>query len=181
MQRPRARALAARHELGETRHGSGISLERGIVAAAAARSSVDLGSPASLPGVYAAGNLLRAVESSGLCAIEGARAGSAAATFLASRFDWKDSAVPVGLGPDCLYLVPQRWDFGALGPGLAASLRVNADGDKQCRVAVRQGGNIFWRGRPQKLLRQRHVPIDLTGLSTLSDTTGPIMVEAIGS
>lgn len=132
----------------------------------------------TLPGVFTAGNLLRAVESSGRCAIEGARAGAAAAAFLAGRIGWGEDAVPIALGPDYLYLVPQHWDFAAPGPGLAASLRVTADVGIRRSVVVRHGSDIIWRGRLQPLLRQRRVRVDLDGLTLRAGQAGPVTIEA---
>ena len=139
---------------------------------------IDQLSRTSLPGVFAAGNLLRAVESSGLCAIEGARAGAAAAAFLAGRTGWTSSAETIGLGPDFLYLVPQLWDFAATGAGLAASLRARSDGGAR-RCVVRHGDDVVWRSRRQPLLRLRRMGIDLSGLSGRAGRAGPIAVEVV--
>ncbi|MCC7049931.1 MAG: FAD-dependent oxidoreductase [Alphaproteobacteria bacterium] len=131
----------------------------------------------SAPGVFAAGNVLRAVESSGFAAIEGVRAGAAAAAHLRGARTWRDRSLAIAVAPAFLYLVPQCWSFDA--PGLAplpTSLRVGAD-LSSARVGIRQGESLVWQGPARRLLRHRRISAPLTGL--LDRRPGSIAVEAM--
>lgn len=120
----------------------------------------------SRPGVFAAGNLLRPVESSGIAALEGARAGACIAAFLAGRLDGAQAGAAFQLGEGVRYLVPQRWaaetvDLRDARP-LRPSLRVSAD--ITARVALTADGAAVWRGSRRPLLRERRIAINLDAL-----------------
>ncbi|MBM3596702.1 MAG: FAD-binding protein [Alphaproteobacteria bacterium] len=141
--------------------------------------AVDQLARTNLPGVFAAGNVLRAVESSGFCAIEGASAGAAAAAFVRRQTEWNGTAAPIGLGTNLLYMVPQRWAFEPARQLLPASLRTRIDLDR-ARVLLRHGDEIVWQSLRRSLLRQRRIRIDLAGLPAgLRGTPRVITVDAV--
>ncbi|MCK6451835.1 MAG: NAD(P)/FAD-dependent oxidoreductase [Alphaproteobacteria bacterium] len=130
----------------------------------------------SLAGVFAAGNVLRAVESSGFAAIEGARVGAAAAAYAAGRIGWRDGATPIALAPQFAYLVPQLWAFDDGGvAALPASLRAGQD-LAAARIGLRHDGSLLWQGRKRRLLRHRRLRVDLGELARRGP--GAIAVEA---
>ncbi len=130
----------------------------------------------SLAGVFAAGNVLRAVESSGFAAIEGARVGAAAAAYAAGRIGWRDGARPIALAPEFAYLVPQLWAFDGGGlAALPASLRAGQDLEA-ARIFLRHDGSLLWQGRRRRLLRHRRLGVDLGALSPRGP--GAIAIEA---
>ena len=120
----------------------------------------------SRPGVFAAGNLLRPVESSGVAALEGARAGACIAAFLTGRLDGAQAEAAFQLGEGLRYLVPQRWAAETVdlsgAPPLRPSLRVAAD--TTARVALRADGAAVWQGSRRRLLRERRIAINLDAL-----------------
>lgn len=121
---------------------------------------------ASVSGVFAAGNLLRPVESSGVAALEGARAGACIAAFLAGRLDGTQASAAFGLGEGLRYIVPQRWavdavDLAGARP-LRPSLRVSAD--TNAHVTLTADGAPVWRGARRPLLRERRIAINLDSL-----------------
>lgn len=120
----------------------------------------------SRPGVFAAGNLLRPVESSGIAALEGARAGACIAAFLAGRLGGEQAASEFELGAGLRYLVPQRWATDAIALTdafpLHPSLRVAAD--TRARVVLNAGGAPVWRGISRRLLREQRIAINLDAL-----------------
>jgi hypothetical protein len=120
-----------------------------------------------LAGVFAAGNLLRPVESSGVAALEGARAGASAAAYVQGRMAWPAATTAIGLDDAFAYVVPQRWDGGAGepsdAPGLRPSLRVRAD-QPPARVVLYDDGRVLWSGRRGTHLRGRRVAVDLARL-----------------
>jgi NADPH-dependent 2,4-dienoyl-CoA reductase/sulfur reductase-like enzyme len=129
---------------------------------------VDQHGRTSLAGVFAAGNVLRAVESSGFAACEGEETGACAAAYAAGELGWEDAAAPIALDPEILYLVSQRWAARAPGPVapplLRPSVRVAAD-LARARLCLRRGPEVLWRSRPARLLRQRRLHVDLTPLT----------------
>lgn len=121
----------------------------------------------AMPGVFAAGNLLRPVESSGVAACEGARAGACIAGFLDGVLEGAQAGPAIRLGEGFRYLVPQRWapeDHGALrARPLRPSLRV-AEDVSGGQIMVSVDGTPVWRGSRRPLLRERRVAINLDGL-----------------
>lgn len=120
----------------------------------------------SRPGVFAAGNLLRPVETSGVAALEGARAGACIAAFLAGRLGDEQAATAFDLGQGVRYLVPQRWAADAVdlrdARPLRPSLRVSVDAT--ARVVLSVTGAPVWRGARRSLLRERRIAINLDAL-----------------
>ena len=121
----------------------------------------------SMSGVFAAGNLLRPVETSGVAALEGARAGACVAAYLRETLEMPGRHVPIGLGDGIRYLVPQRWSLDEREPEdapiLRPSLRVKTDQPKS-RVVLSVGGVPVWTNRRKNLLRERRIAIDLSFL-----------------
>lgn len=145
--------------------GSGIEL-----ASATSGPSVDQYGRTSASGIFAAGNVLRAVESSGFAAIEGARVGANAATYLEGLLTWPNKTARIRLGEGLAYIVPQRWSVAA-GGGYAArslpiSLRALAD-IPRARLGLTEDGRTIWTGRPTKILRHRRLSLPATGLDLL--------------
>lgn len=132
----------------------------------------------SMPGVFAAGNLLRPVETSGIAAREGARAGACAAAYLAGGFGWRSEDARIAPGRDVALIVPQRWARDAHGvaadPTLRPSLRVSSD-IANARVQLRAGDKTIWQSRRKHLLRGRRMPLELLALTDVD--AGPITVE----
>ncbi|MBL8670595.1 MAG: FAD-dependent oxidoreductase [Alphaproteobacteria bacterium] len=130
----------------------------------------------SRTGVFAAGNLLRAVETSGVAAFEGARAGAAAAAFLRGAIGWEASA-PIALADPFSYLVPQRWSAGTgTLAALPPSLRVGAD-LAAARVVLSLDGQPLWQGRSRRLLRHRRIHL---ALDALAGRSGAAQVDLAG-
>ncbi|MFO0996808.1 MAG: FAD-dependent oxidoreductase [Alphaproteobacteria bacterium] len=132
-----------------------------------------------VPGVFAAGNLLRPIESSGMAALEGKRAGAAVAAYLAGGgIGGTPSSQPIGLDDAFRYLVPQRWSWDGTAldgaPALRPSLRVLAD-EHPARVILAAGGEALWKSPAKAWLRERRVPVNLSPLSACP--TGEIRVE----
>ncbi len=135
------------------------------------------------PGVFAAGNLLRPIESSGIAALEGARAGAAVAAYLAGgRPDAVGPGRAIALDDAFRYLVPQHWSWGAPplvdAPALRPSLRVRAD-ERQARVVLRVDGRALWTSSPRALLRERRVRVNLSALSSVEPVDVRVELERV--
>jgi len=145
--------------------GSGID-----IAAATSGPSVDQYGRTSAAGIFAAGNMLRAVESSGLAAIEGARVGTNAAAYLESMFAWPRDAGSIRLGDGLSYIVPQRWASpdacGHATQALPVSLRARMD-IRRARLCLSEDGREVWTGRPTNILRHRRLALPAAALDRL--------------
>jgi thioredoxin reductase len=131
------------------------------------------------PGVFAAGNLLRPIESSGIAALEGVRAGAAVAAYLAGGCGGAIGlSAAIALDDAFRYLVPQHWRSGAPplvdAPELRPSLRVKAD-EPRARVVLHAGGRALWTSSPRALLRDRRVRVNLSALPSAGP--GDVRVE----
>ncbi|MBL8832769.1 MAG: NAD(P)/FAD-dependent oxidoreductase [Rhodospirillales bacterium] len=120
----------------------------------------------NLPGVFAAGNVLRAVETSGWAANEGARVGANAAAYLDAPAAWRENAARIAAGPGVAYVVPQ---FHAPANGMAAlpvSLRADRD-MRPARLHLDADGAEYWRGNLPSARRLRRVAVEADAFATL--------------
>lgn len=74
---------------------------------------VDQAMRTSIPGVFAAGNVLRGVETSGFAALEGKRAGAMAALAIAGKISSEQARATREIGGS---RVPQHWDHSLSDP-----------------------------------------------------------------
>jgi thioredoxin reductase len=114
---------------------------------------IDQAMRTSSRGIFAAGNVLHGVESSGWCAIEGRYAGQMAARFLRGQIDGNQAGARIELSPDLDFIVPQLWN----GAGdLPFNLRMNADIGGR-KLALTAGETILWSSDRRRLLRRRRI------------------------
>lgn len=131
----------------------------------------------SAVGVFAAGNLLRAVESSGMAAIEGARAGASTAAYLEGSLGWSDGAARISLGDGIAYIMPQLWapmsDNATHLQPLPISLRTVAD--TRGRLRLSQGGRELWASERRRFMRQRRIKLPAEILNRLAADHGALL------
>ena len=111
--------------------------------------------------IFAAGNMLHGVESSGWCANEGRHAGTMAARFLKGEIGATQCTRRIDLAEDIAFLVPQRWDADLIAGGEPSSpitLRVGKD-LRQRKLVYRAGETIIWSGRSRHFLRKRRIAV----------------------
>jgi thioredoxin reductase len=120
---------------------------------------VDQHGRTDMAGVFAAGNVLRAVESSGFSAIEGARVGASVAAHLRQATTWCARSCPIDASPAFSYVVPQRWtpDDSALA-AIPFSLRVPSNG-APIPIIVRVGAQVVWQDAPRRRRPHRRIHI----------------------
>ncbi len=131
----------------------------GDVDAATGGPLVDQYGRTNLQGVFAAGNVLRAVETSGWAANEGARVGSNAATYLREPSAWRNEATRIAAGRGVAYVVPQ---FRTSANGMAAlpvSLRAERD-MRPARLRLDAEGAECWHRDLSSALRLRRIAVD---------------------
>jgi NADPH-dependent 2,4-dienoyl-CoA reductase/sulfur reductase-like enzyme len=121
---------------------------------------IDQAMRTSSPGIFAAGNVLHGVESSGWCANEGRHAGEMVARYLRGEIDGVRNGAMLALAEEIDFVVPQLWDYG-LPPlagthALPLNLRMKADVADR-RLALKAGGTTIWSGSHRRLLRKRRI------------------------
>lgn len=140
-------------------HGSAIAIDpraRGPV--------IDQAMRTNLAGIFAAGNMLRSVESSGWAANEGRRAGHLAARFIHGQLPSLQGTTRLVAGDGIDYVVPQRWDTSFTEreetPGLRPSARVNREtGPAQLHLS--QDGVTLWAGPARSYRPHRRIRLDI--------------------
>lgn len=151
---------------------SGIAID-----AATGGPSVDQFGRTNMPGVFAAGNVLRSVESSGWAAIEGERVGTAAAAFLRAATSWRSTIASLRPGTGAAYVVPQIWADGG-GTSLPTSLRASHDFDR-ANVAIVRNGETEWSGRTRAIRAGRRLRIPANTLDRIAARGGAISIDII--
>ena len=115
--------------------------------------AIDQAMRTSSRGIFAAGNVLHGVESSGWCANEGRHAGDMAARFLRGEIGGDQTGAVIELPSDLDFIVPQLWN----GVGnLPFNLRMRADVGGR-RLALTVGETILWSSDRRSLLRKRRI------------------------
>ncbi|MBL1087342.1 FAD-dependent oxidoreductase [Streptomyces actinomycinicus] len=129
----------------------------------------------SRPGVFAAGNLLHAVEPAGTAAHEGARAARAVLDFLAGA-PWPGPGVPVTVEAPLRWIAPNR-----VTPGARATRHVLRTGTPLTRpvLYVRQDGRLLHRERPRPatVLPNRPLPLSARWHDHVDPEGGEIRVS----
>jgi NADPH-dependent 2,4-dienoyl-CoA reductase/sulfur reductase-like enzyme len=129
--------------------------------------AVDQYGRCSDPTWYAAGNLLRPVETAGWCHREGQRIGTFVARDLAGELPAAQPSLPVMRGRGVKLAVPQRLCPGAAGYGSdPLQLRVSEPVTGELRLAV--GGRTVWRRR-LAALPERRILVPLAGVALPAD------------
>lgn len=140
-------------------HDSGLALD-----ANARGPVIDQAMRTNLAGVFAAGNMLRAIESSGWAANEGRQAGHMAARFLHGRLSPVQGRTRLIAGDGLAYVVPQRWDAALAHdetmPGLKPSLRARSDAGS-ARLMLAQESAALWTGPARPFRPHRRIRLDL--------------------
>jgi hypothetical protein len=125
------------------------------------------------PAVFAAGNLLRPIETAGWSAREGRRAARAVALSLAGGLP-ADPGHPVAVeGGGLAYVVPQRF-VGAMPPGVADArapgFQLRAARPIACRLVLTAGSREIW-SRPLDTLPERRI---LVPFAAAANADGPL-------
>lgn len=114
------------------------------------------------PSYFAAGNLLRAVETAGWCQREGRRIGGFVADDLQGRLQRSPRRIEFERGHAIKLLVPQFIEVGMTDPSAMLQLRV--DRVVSGRLTIEAGGQMLWQ-RPLKTRPERRILVPLRDLS----------------
>ncbi len=126
------------------------------------------------PTYYAAGNLLRPVETAGWCFREGARIGGIVADDLAGRLAVADRTVPIALGNGVKLVVPQRMALPQKD-GFDGHLQLRVDKGVTGVLSMRANGKVLWRKRAS-FLPERRILIPVAALRDGLENVGIISI-----
>jgi len=130
------------------------------------------------PAYFAAGNLLRPIETAGWSYREGARIGTMVADDLAGLLPPCEASTTIMRGANVKLAVPQR--LVASGhTGSLASLQIRVEAATTGPLVARAGSQVLWR-RPGRLLPERRILIPLSTLQGPRTAGGTIIIEAAG-
>ncbi|MBA4096171.1 MAG: hypothetical protein C0484_05300 [Rhodospirillum sp.] len=122
-------------------------------------------------GIFAAGNVLHGVESSGWCAREGRHAGQMAARFLRGEISGASSGTVLEIAPEIDFVVPQICSGDATAAGaIPFNVRMKSDVAGR-RLALKAGDDTVCSGPRRRLLRKRRILLAATA------TTMPARLE----
>jgi len=133
---------------------------------------IDAAGRTTRPDIYAAGNLLRGVETAGWCWAEARAVADAMLADLAGPQPADAAAIAVVAGPGIARVVPQRLRPGAAGGLAAVQLRLDRAGAG--RLVVRHAGRDIY-ARTLRSGPERRILIPLAHLP-LRDLAGPLHV-----
>lgn len=132
---------------------AGIALDRG-----SGGPAIDQYGRCSDPAYFAAGNLLRAIETAGWCHYEGRRIGMAVADDLAGLLPPPTESIALVRGAGVQWIVPQSIALPATGA--TGGIQLRAAGPVRGRLTLRQGDRVLWSRRlASRQERRLHIPI----------------------
>jgi thioredoxin reductase len=133
----------------------------------------------SVPGIFAAGNLLHGAEAADRAALEGRACAAALARFLADpERAWRASpVVPIQAAPPLKWVVPSALVPGAAPPGTLLT-RV-ADFLGRGSFEVRQGDRLLHRARFLSLVPNRSIRLAAPRVADVRPDDGPVVVSAV--
>jgi NADPH-dependent 2,4-dienoyl-CoA reductase/sulfur reductase-like enzyme len=141
---------------------------------------IDQAMRTSISGIFAAGNVLHPVESSGWAALEGQRAGALVAKYLEGKISAQQGMNEIKVGSGLEYIVPQRWDHAlaceADIPGLRPTLRSSADFTR-ARLLLEADHSVLWRGKAKQQMRKRRLGLDLSALDNPAQSRRRLTVQ----
>jgi thioredoxin reductase len=138
----------------------------------------------SVPGVFAAGNLLHGAETADLAALEGRHAAASIAEFLAggawpgdgaSAATTPAPAVPVACEPPLRWVTPGLVVPGGGGPPSGWFTLRSGEFRDRVRLEVRQGGRALWRGRRRDLVPTRAIHARAPWIARVDPAGGPVL------
>ncbi len=154
-----------------------LSRRGGLVMDAGTRAPrVDQRLRTSAPGVFAAGNLVHAAETAGVCARDGTAGGAAAAAWV-HRDDRRDEPLTIECDEPLRWISPNAVTPGEVGTPQGHFLLRSTAWSRRARLTVSQGGHTLgtWTRR---LVPNRPVHLGDDWLARVDREAGPIRVSA---
>jgi thioredoxin reductase len=129
----------------------------------------------TVPGVFAAGNLLHAAQPADVCALEGRHAATAVTAWLAHG-EWAVPALDVRAASPLQSVTPQRIALGDHGAPRGAFLVGSSVFARRAEINVVQGTDVLWTSRRMRLVPARAISIDDSWLERVDPEGGEVTV-----
>jgi len=129
------------------------------------------------PSYFAAGNLLRPIETAGWSFREGARIGDMVAGDLSGNLPHCEAGTAIVRGANVKLAVPQRLSASE-HPGFSNSLQIRVETAVTGRLVARDGSHVLWH-RHGRLLPERRILLPLSALQGPRAAGGTIVIEAV--
>ena len=139
--------------------------------------AVDTALATSVPGVFAAGNLVHAAETADIAALSGRHAARQVAAFLRGKLDG-GFAVPVLVEPPLRWISPNV--IGAAAPPLSRFVLRSLEFRPAARLETWQGGRLLTRTRLVRFIPERPVHLGAGWLDRVDPAGGPVRVTTGG-
>jgi hypothetical protein len=122
---------------------------------------VDAALRTTVPGVFAAGNVLHPAETADICALDGRHAAPAVAAYLRGPGEWPVHIRLVSRRP-LAWIAPNMLVGTGHRPPRNRFLLRSREIRRWPRIELRQDGRELWRGRLRRLVpgRSAHIPAD---------------------
>ena len=140
--------------------------------------AVDTALATSVPGVFAAGNLVHAAETADIAALSGRHAARQVAAFLQREPDAGPvvpARVPVLVEPPLRWISPNVAGSAA-APPLGRFVLRSGEFRRGARLEARQDGRLLTRSRPVRLIPERPVQLGAGWLDQVDPAGGPVLV-----
>ena len=140
--------------------------------------AVDTALATSVPGVFAAGNLVHAAETADIAALSGRHAAQWVTAFLRGEpgaGPVVPARVPVLVEPPLRWISPNVAGAGA-APPLGRFVLRSGEFRRGARLEARQDGRLLTRSRPVRLIPERPVHLAAGWLDQVDKAGGPVRV-----
>jgi thioredoxin reductase len=128
----------------------------------------------SVPGVFAAGNLLHGAETADVAALEGRHAAGTIRAFLATGAWPAGASVPVNCDPPLRWVAPGAVIPGAQSPPCGWFTLRTAEFLDHARLEARQGQHLLWSNRRRHLVPTRAIHARAPWIAQIEPTGGPV-------
>ncbi len=130
----------------------------------------------TLPGVFAAGNLLHPAETADVCALDGRHVAASAAAYLGGAREWPTRVRLVARDP-LAWVSPNILIAAGHDPPRGRFLLRSREFVRRARIQVRQDGRQLWHGRVGRLVPGRSAHIPAGWASRVDPGGGPAIVD----
>jgi len=142
--------------------------------------AVDTGLATSVPGVFAAGNLIHAAETADVAALSGRHAARQVGLFLSGGASLAPAGIAVATEPPLQWISPNVINGSAVMPPLGRFILRSAQYRPLARLEARQDGRPLGRSRPLRLIPARPAYLRATWLGKVDPGGGPVHVGIHG-
>ena len=138
---------------------------------------VDASYRTSVPGVFAAGNLLHGAETAGIAALEGRASAAGIARFLADGAGWGAPVVPLSVTRPLVWISPNALGLPEAAPVDHPFVLRVAEFLRDETVEVRQGARILHRERFRALVPNRSIRLRGGWTRAIVADGGPVLIS----